>query len=258
MRSLLLLLFYVIVGTACGQKRLLPFSVDSDGKKNIDYSHVDTVWFHLRDCLDSDHGTQLYESSVVRGRDSVVYNVDLYTGPSEEYDNDGRSSFFSVKVTAKSDNKKPLEPTDDAHENYICFLGDDGFIPVDFYDKFNFGRQDNKNYIKVDMEKSSLLLFGGAEWFPDASVLSILWLHDGEIDQVFNAKAEIIKLTQNKEGYLLKLHEGCLYFDEPDRKPKCTGLYISKTSDRIMYYDTYPTEIEKDIFNSAHGRPSKL
>ena len=89
-------------------------------------------------------------------------------------------------------------------------------------------------------------------------MLSILWLHDGEIDLVFNAKAGIVKITQNKEGYLLMLHEGCLYFDEPDRKPKCTGLYISKTSDCIMYYDTYQTEIEKEIFNSAHGRPSKL
>lgn len=258
MKRLLLLLFSVIVGTTYAQTRLVPFSVDSDGKKNIDYSHVDTVWFHLRDGLDNDHGTQLYESSVVRGRDSVVYNVDLYTGPSEDYDNDGRSSFFSVMVTTNNDNRKSLEPADNATKTPFVFLGDDGFVPSAFFKQYDFGNHDNRNYIKVDMEKSSLLLFTGAEWFPDASVLSILWLHDGEIDLVFNAKAEIVKITRNKDGYLFKLHEGCLYFDEPERKPKCTGMYISKTSDHIMYYDTYPSDIEKDIFNSNKGRPSKL
>ena len=94
MKRLFLLIFLSVMGTVYAQIRIVPFLVGTDGKCHINYSHADTVHTLIRKSLDKDHGFQLYESSVVSVHNSDVYNVDLYTGPSEKYENDGRSCFF--------------------------------------------------------------------------------------------------------------------------------------------------------------------
>ena len=131
MKSVFFLILFCVFNSVCAQKIIVP-CIDAEGKRNIDYTHVDTVYTHIRGTMNYDFGKKKYNYSVVTSKDVYSYKIELFTEPSEEYFNDGRSYFFAIKVLPCFHCKKSVgSPDVDFPEKLTCILDEGGFLKTD-------------------------------------------------------------------------------------------------------------------------------